>query len=199
MSELNTHELTLTWNGKKWETSGIPINRSIAKGQAAMITLHENAFVELDQAAAPRLFFSKNSILYLPIIPIRDGNELRRRCMLENPKITNRPKNKELLPIVLLSDLYIDPINEQLQSCACHFVGDDSPTFKSLNDAAKSALKTWTDRETAAIGVFMEVRFVHDAQLLQIDAKRDEVLHEQPLPDNPDRDDTGDLFANLKS
>jgi hypothetical protein len=38
---------------------------------------------------------------------------------------------------------------------------------------------------------------VHDAQLLQIDMKRDEVLHEQPLPDNPDRDDTGDLFANL--
>ncbi len=191
------HNLTLTWNGKKWETSGLPTNRMIAKGQVLQIVLPEHALVESDQSAAPKLLFPKGSILYLPIMPVRDETELHGRCMRENPKITNRPKNKELLPIVLQSDLYIDPINEQLHSCVCQFAGDDSQTFKSVNDAAKSALKTWTNRETAAVGVFMEVRFVHDAQLLQIDMKRDEVLHEQPLPDNPDRDDTGDLFANL--
>lgn len=40
----------------------------------------------------------------------------------------------------------------------------------------------WTDRETAAIGVFKEVRFMHDAELLIIDKKRDEILDGKQLP-----------------
>lgn len=54
----------------------------------------------------------------------------------------------------------------------------------------------WTDRETAAIGVFKEVRFVHDAELLIIDKKRDELLDGKPLPKPGPDIVTGDLFED---
>ncbi len=194
MSELNTHELTLTWNGRKWVTSALPPGKAISVGFKAELTVPENALSDVGNESSPRLLFPKGTILYLPMVPTKDKISLRQRCALHIPRLTHRLKNKDLLPIILDSDLQIDPVNEQLEGCPCRFAGDTSSSFKSLNEAAKNALKTWTSRETGAIGVFMEVRFVHDSQLLQIDAKRDEVLHEQPLPDNPDRDDTPDLF-----
>lgn len=88
----------------------------------------------------------------------------------------------DLLPIVLDQDLRIYIATRRLLDTTCHFAGDASQVFKSLNDAAQTTLQLWTDQEKAAINVFKGVKFVHDHTLLVLDNKRGELLDGRPLP-----------------
>ena len=188
-------ELTFKWNGQSWEVSGLPESMQLRRDSIFTVEAPESAFEPADAEADIRLLFPKATVLYLPLNPTKDELRLRQLCQPMKPRL-RKSSEKDLLPIVLDEDLRIGTCSRRLLDTACHFAGDDSQTFKSLNDAAQTALKRWTDRETAAIWVFKEVRFAHDASLLIIDKKRDEVLHGKPLPEESTEDTIGDLFGS---
>lgn len=188
-------ELTLKWNGQSWEVSGVPESMQLRRDSIFKVEAPESAFEPADAEADIRLLFPKGTVLYLPLNPTKDELRLRQLCHTSKPRL-RKSSDKNLLPIILDQALRIGTCSRRLLDTACHFAGDDTQTFKSLNDAAQTALKMWTDRETAAIGVFKEVRFVHGASLLIIDKKRDEVLHGKPLPEESPADTIGDLFGS---
>jgi len=184
-------ELTLKWNGQSWEVSGVPESMQLRRDSILTVEAPESVFEPADAEADIRLLFPRGAVLYLPLNPTKDELRLRQLCQPMKPRL-RKSSEKDLLPIVLDEDLRIGTCSRRLLDTTCHFAGDDSQTFKSLNDAAQTALKMWTDRETAAIGVFKEVRIAHDASLLIIDKKRDEVLHGKPLPEETPDDTIGD-------
>lgn len=186
-------ELTLKWNGQSWEVSGVPESMQVRRDSIFKVEAPESAFEPAVMDADHRVLFPQDTVLYLPLTPTKDELHLRQLCQHSKPRLRESP-SKDLLPILLDEDLRIDVTTRRLQDTTCHFAGDAAQVFKSLNDAAQTALKTWTDRETAAIGVFKEVRFVHDAELLIIDKKRDELLDGKPLPKSEPDIVTGDLF-----
>ncbi|MCF7786786.1 MAG: hypothetical protein K9N47_11735 [Prosthecobacter sp.] len=188
-------ELTLKWNGQSWEVSGVPESMQLRRDSTFTVEASESVFEPADAEADIRLLFPKGTLLYLPLNPTKDKLRLRQLCQTAKPRL-RETSPKDLLPIVLDEDLRLGTYSRRLLDTACHFAGDDSQTFKSLNDAAQTALKMWTDRETAAIGVFKEVRFVHDAELLIIDKKRDELLDGTPLPTPGPDIVIGDLFED---
>ena len=188
-------ELTFKWNGQSWEVSGVPESMQLRRDSIFRVEAAESAFEPADAAADIRLLFPKGTVLYLPLNPTKDELRLRQLCQISKPRL-RRSSDKDLLPIILDQDLRVGTCSRRLLDTTCHFAGDASQVFKSLNDAAQTALKMWTDRETAAIGVFKEVRFVHDAELLIIDKKRDEVLDDKPLPEPGPDLSIGDLFGD---
>lgn len=186
-------EPTFKWNGQSWEVSGVPESMQLRRDSIFRVEAAESAFEPADAEADISLLFPKGTVLYLPLNPTKDELRLRQLCQPMKPRL-RKSSDKDLLPIILDEDLRIDTCSRRLLDTACHFAEDDTQSFKSLNDAAQTALKMWTDRETAAIGVFKEVRFVHDAELLIIDKKRDEVLDGKPLPEPGPDISIGDLF-----
>jgi hypothetical protein len=188
-------ELTLKWNGQSWEVSGVPESMQLRRDSIFTVEAPASVFEPAGSEADIHLLFPKGTVLYLPLNPTKDKLRLRQLCQTSKPRL-RETSPKDLLPIVLDEDLRIDIATRRLLDTTCHFAGDNSHAFKSLNDAAQTALKMWTDRETAAIGVFKEVRFVHDAELLIIDKKRDELLDGTPLPTPGPDIVIGDLFED---
>ncbi|MBL9118152.1 MAG: hypothetical protein JNJ83_24310 [Verrucomicrobiaceae bacterium] len=186
-------ELTFKWDGQSWEVSGVPESMQVRRDSIFKVEAPETAFELADSGVDSRILFPKGSVLYLPLSPTKDEIRLRQLCQNSKPRLRTS-SDKDLLPIILDEDLRINIATRRLIETRCTFVGDSSQTFKSLNDAAQTALKTWTDRETASIGVFKEVRFVHHAELYIIDKKRDEVLDGKLLPQNVESHHTPDLF-----
>lgn len=197
MSTSKAAEITLTWTGKTWKVESTAEPTQLKKGASFTVPIPLDAFNSAPAETGTKILFPKGTVLYLPLNPIKDEIALYQRCAAKKPKLRRTPANKELLPIILDDDLVIRISSERLLDARCRYAGSTSEEFTSLNDAAQTALKNWTDRETAAIGVFKEVRFVHDAQLLMIDLKRDEVLHGKPLPENSTKDEGPGLFNEL--
>ena len=195
MSTTPMHALTLKWTGKKWEVSGLPEAMKVRRNVVCQVSLAEQDLEPADAEKEIRVLFPKDTVLYLPLNPSKYQLRLRQLCHLKKPSLRNSAE-KDLLPIMLDEDLRIGIRSRSLLDTACHFAGDDTQKFRSLNDAAQTALKTWTDRRTAAIGVFKEVQFVHDAELLIIDKKRDEILDGKPLPTPGPDIVIGDLFED---
>jgi hypothetical protein len=181
MSTTPMHSVTLKWTGKKWEVSGLPEAMKVRRNVVCQVSLAEQDLEPADAEKEIRVLFPKDTVLYLPLNPSKDELRLRQLCHLKKP-ILRSSADRDLLPIMLDEDLRIGIRSRSLLDTACHFAGDETQTFRSLNDAAQTALKTWTNRRTASIGVFKEVQFVHDAELLMIDIKRDEILYGKPLP-----------------
>ncbi len=168
---------------------------NLRKNVSFTIRVDENHFEPADAEANIRLLFPAKIVLYLPLEPTKEELRLRQLCQPMKPRL-RKSTEKDLLPIVLDEDLRIGTCSRRLLDTACHFGEDDTQSFKSLNDAAQTALKTWTDQDKAAINVFKGVTFLHDAELLIIDKKRDEVLDRKLLPKAGLDNVIGDLFED---
>lgn len=167
----------------------------VRRNVTCQVSLADHELEPADAETDIRVLFPRGTVLYLPLNPSKDELRLRQLCQLKKPRL-RKSADKDLLPIILHEDLRIGVGSRNLLDTACAFAGEETQTFKSLNDAAQTALKLWTDRETASIGVFKEVRFVHDAELLIIDRKRNEVLDGVELPEAGPSMTTDDLFGN---
>lgn len=183
--------ITLTWNGQTWTVSPSP---GLRFKRGATITVPIPADVLEPEAprqratdAERKLLFPAGTVLYLPIVPVRDELAFRQIAAARRP-VLRVSSNGDQLPIILEEDLYIRTVSESLAPCRCSYAGPDSRRFKSLNDAAKTAKTRWTNSISGAVCVFEAVSFIHDERLIRLDFQRQNVLHGTPLPDNPQPD-----------
>jgi hypothetical protein len=157
------------------------------------VSLAEQDLEPADAEKEIRVLFPKDTVLYLPLDPTKDKLRLRQLCQPFKP-VLRESSDKDLLPVILAEDLRIGTRSRGLLDTACHFADDKTRTFKSLNDAAQTAIQIWTDQEKAAINVFKGMKFVHDHALLILDKKRGELLDGMPLPQPKPM--MGDLFQD---
>jgi hypothetical protein len=187
------HSVTLKWTGKKWEVSGLPEAMKVRMNVVCQVSLAEQDLEPADAEKEIRVLFPKDTVLYLPLDPTKDKLRLRQLCQPFKP-VLRESSDKDLLPVILAEDLRIGTRSRGLLDTACHFADDKTRTFKSLNDAAQTAIQIWTDQEKAAINVFKGMKFVHDHALLILDKKRGELLDGMPLPQPKPM--MGDLFQD---
>ena len=187
------HSVTLKWTGKKWEVSGLPEAMKVRRNVVCQVSLAEQDLEPADAEKEIRVLFPKDTVLYLPLDPTKDELRLRQLCQPFKP-VLRESSDKDLLPVILAEDLRIGTRSRGLLDTACHFADDKTRTFKSLNDAAQTAIQIWTDQEKAAINVFKGMKFVHDHALLILDKKRGELLDGMPLPQPKPM--MGDLFQD---
>lgn len=193
MSTTPMHSVTLKWTGKKWEVSGLPEAMKVRMNVVCQVSLAEQDLEPADAEKEIRVLFPKDTVLYLPLDPTKDKLRLRQLCQPFKP-VLRESSDKDLLPVILAEDLRIGTRSRGLLDTACHFADDKTRTFKSLNDAAQTAIQIWTDQEKAAINVFKGMKFVHDHALLILDKKRGELLDGMPLPQPKPM--MGDLFQD---
>jgi hypothetical protein len=192
------NQISITWDGQEWQVeSSIPTSR-IKPGETIFTPIPDTALLPEPPSEDPKLLmFPAGTFLYLPLNAARNEEELesiwQAHRAATHPPLAKSP-NRPLVPIQLLADLWLEPAGHQhrLASAQCRIAGLEVEA-PSLNSIATQALYRFTARETGAIGVFREVRFIHQKALISIDHKRTQILHGTPLPEIP----TGDLGPGL--
>ncbi len=181
---MKTVKVTVTWDGKSW---GVSSDGNPPKGTTISLLIPEESKPTTSSKKHGPLMFNKGTYLYYPVKPTK--NEQSAWSLWEQHKAGTHPhvvapSDKVLIPILLEEDLHLGQGDStSFSPCRCR-VGEKS--FSSVNKAASGAVIEWTDRETAAVGVFEAVCFLHDGMRLRLDFMRKYVLDEQQLPSKQD-------------
>jgi hypothetical protein len=145
-----------------------------------------------DEALRWRLLFESDTCLYLPVRATRKRSELDAliarhfaECGLRVPPQDGR----SYIPIRLLKGLFIrKPKGGGIwpsSPCPCRIDGR-ARVFGSLNQLVQQALRTWTNRPTAGVDVFLCVHFYYARGFWRLDWMRRHIMEGEPLPEAHD-------------
>jgi len=201
--ENQDNQISITWDGNSWQVeTSVPTSR-IRPGETIFTAIPDSALLPEETGGDEvHLMFPAGTFLYLPLNAVRNVEELERIWQAHRAEV-HPPlarTNRLLVPIQVLEDLILEPAGTQyrLRAAKCRIPGRELEE-QSLNSIATKALFRYTDRETGAIGVFREVRFIHAKSLIPIDHRRAFLIDGTPLPEpkNPE-DGTPPLFGDME-
>lgn len=176
-----TESLTLTWTENGWQITPPTPEHAIVLGGRFDVAIPEDLFVPETDSGLSKLLLPKGTVVYLPISPAHEAEDLYQRCKFKKSKVTIKT-DKDLLPITINDDLRIRVNTGKLFPCPCLIEGDRK-IYPSLNSAAEAAILKWTNRQ-GAINAFKEVIFVEGKGYHVLHHKRREVLDGISLPES---------------
>lgn len=188
---VSTSGIRIVWSGESWICHLPPAPLGLAPGTEYFATVKAPEKLPAvptkpEAKTAPgRMMFPAGTRLYLPIQPKKNKAELIaifNAVWAAGPFLRHRPKDHELVPIVLERDLCLENASESLKRCRCHIAGLPDK-FESVNKLASWSIDRWTSRKTQSINVFEGVCFVDQKRLLYLRHRREYILRGASLPE----------------
>jgi hypothetical protein len=193
---MNTTEITLTWNGSKWDCSATGATAPLPPGTTIQLRIPAADIPEATVALPDKILMQKaGTYLYLPITPGGDDSGAWQLWDMhwqdQKLKLPRQPK-KALVPILLHEDLYmVTTPRPEFADCRCTI---GSHEFATLNTAGTFALSQWSKREKNTLSTFREINYIRSGRPTSLLDQRTHLLEGTPFRDETGEDEGPELF-----